>query len=38
MLLDTLRRVQAGEDADLVFLELWANADRQKPDFGQSDE
>ena len=27
LLLDSLRRVEAGEKADLVFAELWANAE-----------
>jgi len=29
-LLDTLRRVAAGEDPDLVYAELWANAEREQ--------
>lgn len=29
-LLECLRRCQAGEDADLVFAELWANAEHHR--------
>jgi hypothetical protein len=29
-LLATLRRVQAGEDPDLVYAELWANAEHER--------
>jgi hypothetical protein len=28
-LLDALRRVAAGEDADMVYAELWANAEHE---------
>jgi hypothetical protein len=28
-LLETMRRCSAGEDADLVYAELWANAERE---------
>jgi hypothetical protein len=28
-LLESLRRCQHGKEADLVFAELWANADRE---------
>lgn len=28
-LLDALRRCTAGEDADLVYAELWANAEHE---------
>lgn len=28
-LLELLQRVEAGEKADLVFAELWANAERE---------
>lgn len=28
-LLDALRRVEAGEPADLVYAELWANAEHE---------
>lgn len=31
-LLELLRRVEAGEDADLVFAEVWANAEHVKVD------
>jgi len=31
LLLDSLRRVGKGEDPDLVFAELWANASHEKP-------
>jgi hypothetical protein len=30
-LIATLRRASAGESADLVFAELWANASHKKP-------
>lgn len=29
LLLDALRRVEAGEKADLVYAELWANAEHE---------
>jgi hypothetical protein len=29
-LLDSLRRVASGEDPDLVYAELWANAEREQ--------
>lgn len=31
-LLELLRRAQAGEDADLIFAELWANAEHDHVD------
>ncbi len=31
-LLTALRRCQNGEDAGLVFAELWANADHEPPE------
>lgn len=31
-LLECLRRCQAGEDADLVFAEIWANAEHEEVD------
>ena len=34
-LLDTLRRVAAGEDPDLVYAELWANAEREQIQEGE---
>lgn len=34
-LLDTLRRVEAGEPADLVYAELWANAEHEPPEADQ---
>lgn len=30
MLLASLNRVAAGEDAEAVYIELWANADHEK--------
>lgn len=30
LLLDCLRRAAAGEDADVLFAELWANADHER--------
>jgi hypothetical protein len=30
-LLDLLRRAHAGENPDLLMVELWANAEREKP-------
>lgn len=32
LLLNALRRVAKGEDPDLVFAELWANADHEQVD------
>ncbi len=29
-LLEVMKRVEAGESADLVYAELWANADHEK--------
>lgn len=34
LLLDLLRRVAAGEDPELVYLELYANADQIREDYG----
>jgi hypothetical protein len=31
-LLEALRRVERGETADLVYAELWANADHERVD------
>lgn len=31
-LLETLHRVAAGEDPDIVYAELWANADHERVD------
>lgn len=31
-LLESLQRVAAGEDPDLVFAELWANAEHERFD------
>ncbi len=31
-LLDSLRRCATGEDPDLVYAELWANADHERVD------
>lgn len=31
-LLAALRRVAAGEDADLVYTEIWANSDHKRVD------
>jgi uncharacterized surface protein with fasciclin (FAS1) repeats len=31
LLLEMLRRVEAGESADLVYAEAWANADHEQP-------
>lgn len=31
LLLDSLRRASAGEDPDVLFAELWANAEHETP-------
>lgn len=31
-LLESLQRAAAGEDPDLVYAELWANAEHERPD------
>lgn len=35
MLLDYLRRAAAGEDPDLLFAELWANAEHESDQRGR---
>ena len=32
LLLEALRRCSAGEDADMVYAELWANSERAEDD------
>jgi hypothetical protein len=38
LLLESLRRVEAGEKADLVFAELWANAIPDDPEADDREE
>lgn len=32
LLLESLKRVERGETADMVYMELWANSDHERVD------